>query len=81
MRGERGKVREKTAVSRLVRRPLQWSQLSSAVRKDRGDEFQHRRYTDINVLAFQTLKLTNPVTLPSCQPAKRILLRIFRAQL
>lgn len=45
-------MRGKTAVRGLVRRPLQWSQLSSAVRKDRGDGFQHRRYTDINVLDF-----------------------------
>lgn len=36
---------------------------------------------DINVFDFQTLEFTSLMTLPSCQQAKKILLKISWAQL
>lgn len=51
-----------------------------SVRKAEGLGFS-KGDTDLNVFDFQTLKLTSSMALPSRLRAKRILLKIFGAQL
>lgn len=75
----RGK-RERVESEGLVRRPLRWSLPGGGCEEGQSWYFS-KGDTDLNVFDFQTLKFTSPMTLPSHQHAKRILLRIFHIQL
>lgn len=71
--GLRGKREEEKSQGGL------WSRRGSGGEEGQGVVFSQGD-TDINVFDFQTLKFSSPVTLPSCQHAKRTFLKIFRAQ-